>query len=492
MANGDLNLGTINNAQLASLSQADRARILPQRQETIRLEDVLTPTQNLNIAPPVQETAQPFIQGLQGSITNITRDVERLLQPTQTPAIDQERSDILGRIAELSGVRTGRAERQLQIEQEAGIPEQTRRLQELNTQIAQLTGEFNVLEQQQELDPDLTTVGEVVGRQAAIRRQRATEVGALTSIAQAVQGNLQLAQQTAARTVDLEFEPIEAEIDALKFFLDQNAESFNRSEQRRAQQLQIQLQERERLIETQKEERKSILQIAQNAANPADVLASRSVEDALIVAESRPDPLAQAELDKIRAQTDEIRRRTELIGVETGDVSGGIQVKSSQALAAQFSQRLVDANGTLDSLGPRFTGAASRFAGLVPRGLQTKDRQRFDQAERNFINAVLRRESGAAIAPSEFDSARQQYIPQPGDTPEVLAQKTRNRQVVQKGFELEAGPAANILSTALTVQDIPITINGQTTLVAPGTQVTNSRGQVGRVEADGSITIISQ
>jgi hypothetical protein len=32
--------------------------------------------------------------------------------------------------------------------------------------------------------------------------------------------------------------------------------------------------------------------------------------------------------------------------------------------------------------------------------------QQQEQAERNFINAVLRKESGAAIAPSEFMSAQ--------------------------------------------------------------------------------------
>tara|TARA_R100001530_G_scaffold34938_1_gene27299 strand:+ start:2308 stop:2460 length:153 start_codon:yes stop_codon:yes gene_type:complete len=35
------------------------------------------------------------------------------------------------------------------------------------------------------------------------------------------------------------------------------------------------------------------------------------------------------------------------------------------------------------------------------------------QTERDFVNAVLRRESGAAISGSEFRTARKQYLPQP-------------------------------------------------------------------------------
>ena len=51
------------------------------------------------------------------------------------------------------------------------------------------------------------------------------------------------------------------------------------------------------------------------------------------------------------------------------------------------------------------------------------------QAERNFINAVLRRESGAVINPSEFANARLQYMPQPGDDADTLAQKAANRRL---------------------------------------------------------------
>jgi hypothetical protein len=65
-----------------------------------------------------------------------------------------------------------------------------------------------------------------------------------------------------------------------------------------------------------------------------------------------------------------------------------------------------------------------------------------EQAQRDFINAVLRQESGASIGSSEFDSAKRQYFPQPGDTPEVIAQKRANRELVIKGFARQAGSGA--------------------------------------------------
>ena len=79
--------------------------------------------------------------------------------------------------------------------------------------------------------------------------------------------------------------------------------------------------------------------------------------------------------------------------------------------------------------------AANKFA------LSDED-QRAEQAQRDFINAVLRQESGAAIGESEFENARKQYFPQPGNGPGVIAQKARNRKLSIQGLKKNAGRAA--------------------------------------------------
>ena len=68
-------------------------------------------------------------------------------------------------------------------------------------------------------------------------------------------------------------------------------------------------------------------------------------------------------------------------------------------------------------------------------------RQKYDQASRDFINAVLRRESGAAISQSEFDNAYKQYLPQPGDSKERLAEKQKNRQATLASIAGGGGPS---------------------------------------------------
>lgn len=62
--------------------------------------------------------------------------------------------------------------------------------------------------------------------------------------------------------------------------------------------------------------------------------------------------------------------------------------------------------------------------------------------KRNFINAVLRKESGAAIAPSEFLSADIQYFPQVGDDANTVLEKDDARLRTIAGMRSAAGDIA--------------------------------------------------
>lgn len=79
--------------------------------------------------------------------------------------------------------------------------------------------------------------------------------------------------------------------------------------------------------------------------------------------------------------------------------------------------------------------------GAVANKALSADQQKVEQAQRDFVNAVLRQESGAVISAQEFDNAKKQYFPQPGDSKEVIAQKKSNRKLAIEGFKRIAGPA---------------------------------------------------
>jgi hypothetical protein len=135
-----------------------------------------------------------------------------------------------------------------------------------------------------------------------------------------------------------------------------------------------------------------------------------------------------------------------------------------QSKALQFGTRMQAAGSVLDGLASKGVdqpGLIKRAADAVGIGgaanwTQSGEQQQVEQAQRDFINAVLRRESGAAIADSEFSNARQQYFPQVGDNPEVIAQKRKNREIAT------AGVLAEVPDSETRVNQVMTTANGNT------------------------------
>lgn len=128
------------------------------------------------------------------------------------------------------------------------------------------------------------------------------------------------------------------------------------------------------------------------------------------------------------------------------DTSKTPKLTEAEGRNAGFLKRAITAEKELSALETEGTSMWNKAAGNLPMGagnyLVTEGAQKFNQAKRNFINAVLRRESGAVISESEFENANQQYFPQPGDSEAVIAQKRKNREDAIAGFEMGSGPAA--------------------------------------------------
>lgn len=120
------------------------------------------------------------------------------------------------------------------------------------------------------------------------------------------------------------------------------------------------------------------------------------------------------------------------------------QLPAGQYAAGTYARRVEQAQIVFDELESQGYDRASlkeSVKSMLPGRVQDNALKAQTQAERNFVNAVLRRESGAAIAPSEFASAEEQYFPRSGDSPDVLAQKKANRLQVLAGLKAEAGKA---------------------------------------------------
>jgi len=339
-----------------------------------------------------------------------------------------------------------------EVQQGLGIPEQQKQLQDLNLQIAQLSGAY---------DKGITDISGkpipmqfITGQQAQMRMQKAAEIGALTSVQQALQGNIALAQQTAEQTINLEFYAQEQELKKLDSLIKYEYDNLSRADKLKADQISIQLEERQREIDARKDERASIMSLATQAAQngaPSDLVRQIVASGNMELALEYSTPYLSSEMGGL-SDTPSSFQEWSLAGGEQGtgktyadwiSSSSGKPLTQAQYTVANYASRLDQSTKIIDELENQFIGAASYIGEKLPNIMKSSDRQRFEQAQRNFINAVLRRESGAVISPEEFANARQQYFSQPGDSAEVLETKKANRDLVKRNFINEAGPAYN-------------------------------------------------
>jgi len=109
------------------------------------------------------------------------------------------------------------------------------------------------------------------------------------------------------------------------------------------------------------------------------------------------------------------------------------KASEGQLASAGFANRVQSANETLSTLEakPDFdpTSIQAAFFEAVPGGniALSSDQQQYLQSKRDFITAVLRKESGAAIGADEFENEDKKFFPQIGDKLAVLKQKAKGR-----------------------------------------------------------------
>lgn len=152
------------------------------------------------------------------------------------------------------------------------------------------------------------------------------------------------------------------------------------------------------------------------------------------------------------------------MSVETGP-DGQVRVTQGPGVKGSAGKPLTEAEGRntgfliraqksgaiLDQLENTGTNLRDRLSSGVPvlgNYMVSDDYQKFDQGKRDFVNALLRRESGAVISPDEFANADKQYFPQPGDSEDVIAQKRANRASAIAGLRVGSGRGTDLPEAA--------------------------------------------
>jgi len=155
-----------------------------------------------------------------------------------------------------------------------------------------------------------------------------------------------------------------------------------------------------------------------------------------------------------------------VVGPQGQALVGGKPLTETQSNAVAFGMRAVEANriatdlenkgftntgvirtaiggtvGTAPIVGEKLEQGVRSTFNVLPQALggPSPEQQQNDQARRNFISAVLRKESGAAISPTEYVNEERKYFPQLGDSEKVIKQKQQARELAIKALEAQAG-----------------------------------------------------
>lgn len=278
------------------------------------------------------------------------------------------------------------------------------------------------------------------------------------------------AASIADRAVQAKLEQSTANLNALKYVYENNKEAFTTAENRLYQ---AKIKEEDAALKKEEELQKTIADIKINVAqsdapNKLEILNNlsnaTSLDDALKVAGKYSGDYLKQELLKQQIKTEKAQQsnyyanasKTNAEAAQLGIPGSGKPLTDAQIQYAGYADRISQANTVIDSNASTFANmnyAQFKLASSTSQlanSLLTPEQRQIAQAMQNFITAKLRKESGASISPTEFETARIQYFPALGDDQKTLAQKKALRDSVLQNNILGAGPAyAAQLNSAL-------------------------------------------
>lgn len=128
-------------------------------------------------------------------------------------------------------------------------------------------------------------------------------------------------------------------------------------------------------------------------------------------------------------------------------------IKDAEWQSAGFALRAEQSEDVLDRLEGAGFDAASVGASLqdmlLPERMKSDALKQYHQAAQNWVSAILRKESGAAISDEEFAREFVKYFPLPGDSPEVQQQKKQSRLIAASALRAAGQRALPYVSQQL-------------------------------------------
>ena len=133
----------------------------------------------------------------------------------------------------------------------------------------------------------------------------------------------------------------------------------------------------------------------------------------------------QALLSGKKKDAEDLQKEIDAQVKKEAEGNGAKALSADQSNALNFSLRLIQNEDFIKN--NKYDATAFFDQSYIPDRLTSDNKKAYDAAKNNWIAAALRKESGAAIGPDEYNKYDKQYFPQGGDEKDVIAQKQRNK-----------------------------------------------------------------
>jgi len=277
--------GTASQTDLNNLAYAQKTYGY-QVPKQVSASSLATPTPVKTVTPPEPTDLNSIVKGLTAS-NGLQSILNMKPESEQYKTAEAKQSGLMARLEEYLNKPYSQAERYNELTQQSGLPEQQKQLGDLNVQIAQLTAAFDQRMLDETGKPILNAI--IGGKVDRLQRQKAVELGGLSAVAQALQGNISAAKNTISETIQMEFSDEMNRLEALQMQLEMNRDIMTAEEKKVADQQNVLLSERTRLLQEQMVEKEGVMNImlaaAQNGADTATlqkIMSSSNTQDAII------------------------------------------------------------------------------------------------------------------------------------------------------------------------------------------------------------------
>lgn len=308
--------------------------------------DALSPKTKIDLSGiyPTQPTGDGLVTGVADSTkafdTEAAYKKELELQKLTKPDSTELDSYLKGLLGAEQGL-TGRGAAQSEAEIAAGIPEAQKARSSIQGRLKVMLAEYDAMKKERDqLNADIEagagrkglTTGAVLGQQGAVERQylarlnsKASEIGILQAQDEALKGDIETAQKTVDRAIDLKYQDREAEYTAWKNAYDRVKGTFDAEEKKRGEALATVKKKEEEALAEQKQNEKDInllgVEIGKNGA-PSSVVSSvmqaKTYDEAVRLAGSYlQNPKEKLEIQKLRNEINAAKA----VGADTSTIA---------------------------------------------------------------------------------------------------------------------------------------------------------------------------